>query len=155
MCIYIAGDGGRWGILEMQNLKNQRDIQSYKGQKPILFWISSTTFLSKVLPFSPYVYPGQGIHHSTMHTQSSPGIFDQQKSIHTFLSLLPATYVAFLMTQRSDSPVSFLSETLLMWCGFGFLQGAGRFPLFSRCSWRSHFPLSWSVLTSHCRYVFH
>lgn len=39
-------------ILEMQNLKNQREMQVYIGQKPILFWISSITFISKVLPVS-------------------------------------------------------------------------------------------------------
>ena len=40
------------GILEMQNLKNQREIHGNIGQKPILFWISSIKFILKVLPVS-------------------------------------------------------------------------------------------------------
>lgn len=80
---------------------------TFKGQKSILFWISTTLF-SGIFSFSLYKYPGQGIHHSTMYVRSSLGIFDHPKSTHVFLSLLPTTYVAFLIRQRTDSPMSFL-----------------------------------------------
>lgn len=40
LCARRAGIEVDEGTLKMQNLKNQREMQVYIGQKPILFWIS-------------------------------------------------------------------------------------------------------------------
>lgn len=80
---------------EIQNLKNQRKIQSYEGQKFILFGSSQQHFFQKFFQCLPVSRTGNSS--SAMHPGSFLDIFDQQEIIYLFLLLLPLHHIAFLI----------------------------------------------------------